>query len=246
MSEDRIYSMPLERVGDFQFDERVVEVFPDMIARSVPGYGSILAMTGELAEEYAQPGSNIYDLGCSLGAATLLVRPRVPADCRIEAIDSSSAMVSRLRKILDDHDNANPSALGCEVRVNEADVREVAIERASFAILNFTLQFIDLKERSDLLQRIADGLLPGGALVLSEKVHFEGEAQQALMTDLHHAFKRANGYSNLEIAQKRSALENTLVTETIETHTRRLQDVGFSSVSMWFQCFNFVSILAIR
>lgn len=241
MSEDRIYSVPLECVGDFEFDERVVQVFPDMINRSVPGYASVLAMTCELAERYACPGARIYDLGCSLGAATFLIRTRIPRDCTIHAIDSSPAMVQRLRELI-----ASNHEPGCHVEVVADDIRNVNLHSAHFAILNFTLQFIPVAGREPLLQAIADGITEGGALVLSEKVHFDDAAQQELMTELHHSFKRAHGYSDLEIAQKRSALENTLVTETIETHIDRLRSVGFSNVSLWFQCFNFVSILAVK
>lgn len=241
MSEDRIYSMPLDRVGDFAFDEMVVDVFPDMISRSVPGYASVLAMTAELAERYAVAGSNVYDLGCSLGAATFLIRERVPKSCRIWAIDSSAAMVTKLRNLL-----ADPSAELAKIETVEADIRDIDIQDATFAILNFTLQFVPTEQRAVQLRTICEGLRDGGALVLSEKVHFADPEKQALMTELHHDFKRANGYSELEIAQKRTALENTLVTDTIETHLERLESVGFRRVSLWFQCFNFVSILAVK
>lgn len=239
MAQDRIYAMPLDRVGNFSFDEQVVDVFPDMISRSVPGYASVLAMTAELAKRYAKSETQIYDLGCSLGAATFLIRNRVPKGCMIQAIDSSDAMATRLSGLLEEQ-----SGDGCAVNVNVADIREIDIQNASFAILNFTLQFVPSDEREDLLRKICDGLRDGGALVLSEKVHFDDSAQQELMTELHHSFKRANGYSDLEIAQKRSALENTLITETIEQHVERLRKVGFQNVTLWFQCFNFVSILA--
>lgn len=237
MSEDRIYLMPLERVGDFTFDEQVVEVFPDMISRSVPGYASVLAMTAELAERYAISGTRIYDLGCSLGAASLLIQRRVPTSCQVHAIDSSRPMIARLRDLTSGLSN---------VTLHEADIREVEIQQATFAVLNFTLQFIPLAERDTLLQATYRGLLDGGALVLSEKVHFDDPSKQTLMTELHHEFKRANGYTNLEIAQKRTALENTLVTETIQQHLQRLDKIGFRTVSLWFQCFNFVSILAVK
>lgn len=241
MSEDRIYSMPLDRVGDFRFDEMVVDVFPDMISRSVPGYASVLAMTAELAERYVVADSNVYDLGCSLGAATFLIRDRVPKSCRIWAIDSSAAMMAKLRMSL-----ANQSNDAAEIETVEADIRDVEIQDATFAILNFTLQFVPMEQRATQLRLICQGLRDGGALVLSEKVHFVDADKQALMTELHHDFKRANGYSDLEIAQKRTALENTLVTDTIETHLERLESVGFRQVSLWFQCFNFVSILAVK
>lgn len=241
MSRDEIFSLPLDRVGDFEFDEQVVEVFPDMIARSVPGYASILAMTAELAARFAQPNTRVYDLGCSLGAATRLMRKRIPSSCTIHAIDSSPAMITQLRKTL-----ASEADEGCFVDVGEADIREVLVSDASFAVLNFTLQFVPAAEREPLLEKIFLGLRGGGALVLSEKVHFTAPGKQALLTELHHSFKRAHGYSELEIAQKRTALENTLFTETLESHIERLERVGFTDVALWFQCFNFASILAVK
>ena len=240
MPSDRIYSLALEHVGDFVFDERVVEVFPDMIARSVPGYASIIAMTVELAEHYATPRSNIYDLGCSLGAATLPMSERVPRDCVIYAVDSSAAMIKELEAKQAQKSDA------CSVKVAHADVLYTPMHTASFIVMNFTLQFIAPEARTALLNRIHAALLPGGALVLSEKICFEKPQQQELFTTLHHAFKRANGYSDLEIAQKRTALENTLLPETLDLHLSRLEEAGFRTPSAWFQCLNFASIIAVK
>lgn len=241
MSEDRIYRLPLNQVGKFEFDEQVVRVFPDMIARSVPGYGSILSMIGELSARYAQAGTNLYDLGCSLGAASFAMRARVPKSCTIQAIDTSPAMVETFQQLL-----AEPTEEGCPILVHQADIRQIAVTNASFAVLNFTLQFIAPDERADLLREIYQGMLPKAGLVLSEKICFAEDSQQDLLVDLHHAFKRAHGYSELEVAQKRTALENTLIPETLDTHIQRLKAVGFSVVAPWFQCLNFVSILAVK
>jgi tRNA (cmo5U34)-methyltransferase len=227
-------------VGDFTFDDQVVRVFPDMIKRSVPGYGSILSMIGEVAESYVSPGSHVYDLGCSLGACTLVMRPRVPTDCVIHAVDSSSAMTEALQSRLE---GMQP---GCEVCLTCDDIRRIVIENSSLSVLNFTLQFVPKDEREALLRKVAEGTLPGGALVLSEKICFENATHQELLTKLHHSFKKANGYSDLEIAQKRTALENTLLPEYLQTHLDRLTAVGFSTATCWFQCFNFVSILAVK
>lgn len=240
VSRDQIYALPLQHVGAFTFDEHVVRVFPDMIARSVPGYGSILAMIGELAATYAVPASNIYDFGCSLGAACLVMQSKVPASCEIQAIDSSPAMIAALQQQLEE------VPIHCGLRAIEADIRTAPVVNASFSVLNFTLQFVPLESRLELLRRIARNTVNGGALVLSEKICFADESQQRLMTELHHRFKRANGYSDLEIAQKRAALENTLVPETLAAHVERLQQAGFTTTSCWFQCFNFVSILAVK
>lgn len=238
MEKDAIYSLPLAKVGDFRFDEQVVKVFPDMIERSVPGYGSILSMIGELAERYARPATDIYDLGCSLGACTTVMRARVPNDCRIIAVDNSEPMLEGMRSRL------SPS--GCPVELLRRDIREVEVINCSLAVMNFTLQFVAPEERETLLAGLCRGTNPGGALVLSEKICFSESASQELLTELHHSFKRANGYSDLEIAQKRQALENTLIPETLETHLTRLERVGYSQAICWFQCFNFVSILAVK
>ncbi len=238
---DTIYSTPLDAIGDFAFDANVVRVFPDMIQRSVPGYSTIVAMTGVLAERYARPDTHCYDLGCSLGASTLAMRALLDGHgCTIVGIDNSAAMIERCRTLVDADTHTTPVALQL------ADINAVAIENASVAVMNFTLQFIAPTQRAALLQRIADEMQPGSILVLSEKIRFDDPHLQELNTELHHAFKRANGYSELEVAQKRSALENVLIPETLATHRERLQRVGFASVDVWFQCFNFASMVAIK
>lgn len=239
MSEDTIYSKQ-QNVVDFVFDDNVANVFTDMIRRSVPGYESIITMLGVFAEQYVQQNSNVYDLGCSLGAATLSMRSRIThQDCQMFAIDNSAAMAERCQQNIGLQQGPN-------VTVSCDDIRVVGIESASLSVLNFTLQFLPLADRDVLLKKIADNTLPGGALVLSEKIKFENPAEAQLNEELQLAFKKANGYSELEIAQKRSAIENVLIPETLNTHLQRLTAAGFSSAQLWFQCFNFVSIVAVK
>ncbi len=238
---DNIFATPINKLGDFCFDEKVAQVFPDMIQRSVPGYSNIISAIGMLAERYAQDNSNIYDLGCSLGAASLSVRRHITAkNCHIIAVDNSSAMVERCNL----HLNAYRS--DTKVSVLQNDIREINIENASMVILNFTLQFLSPSDRQHLLETIYQGLNPNGILILSEKYCFQDDVTNDLLIDLHHDFKRANGYSELEISQKRSALENVLKPDTIACHKKRLTNIGFSNVDVWFQCFNFGSMFAIK
>lgn len=238
---DTIYANPLAEVSRFAFDQRVVDVFPDMIKRSVPGYATIINMIGNLAERYVQTNTRCYDLGCSLGAATLAMRHRIQAaDCKIIGVDNSAAMIARCQQVIAADSGEVP------VELIEAQIQDVVLNNASMAVLNFTLQFIPIEERLEMLRTICTGLNPGGVLIISEKVAFDDEPHQQLMTELHHNFKRANGYSDLEIAQKRAAIENYLVPETLEAHRQRLRQAGFSSVDVWFQCFNFASLIAIK
>lgn len=238
---DDIYAEPLSEVADFQFDETVAGVFPDMIRRSVPGYQEIVDMTGLLCERFSRPEANYYDLGCSLGAASLAMRRHLSyPGCRVIAVDNSPAMTARCREILAADNSAAPVLLVC------GDIRDVPIDNAAMVVLNFTLQFLPPEDRPGLLRRICHGLLPGGILVLSEKIALEDPHFQKLYTDLHHDFKKTRGYSELEISQKRSALERVLIPEPLETHRRRLQEAGFARSEVWYQCFNFASLVAIK
>ena len=241
INHDNIYTMLRTKVPPFEFNEEVVNVFTDMIERSVPGYSLTLPLIGLIAKRYAQAESSCYDLGCSLGAATFALRHHITQpSCQIISVDNSSAMLTELQSLLEKDTGVIP------VTLQEADIRDVHIENASVVVLNFTLQFIDPEDRDLLVHRIYKGLRPGGVLVLSEKVIFEDDAQNERLINLHHDFKRANGYSELEISQKRTAIENVLIPETIEQHQHRLRQVGFASSDVWFQAYNFVSMLALK
>lgn len=237
---DTLFNAPRDLV-DFRFDEAVANVFPDMIRRSVPGYGEVITLSGLLAGEYAQPGSLCYDLGCSLGATTLAMRRQIrAADCRIVAIDNATAMIEQCRANI----AALPSAVPVELRC--ADLRDCAVQNASVVAMNFTLQFVPPAERQTVLQRIHAGLRPGGVLLLAEKVAFENPAEQAFHEAMHLAFKRANGYSELEISGKRTALEKVMVPDSPEVVEQRLDAAGFTRRWQWLRCFNFAAWAAFK
>jgi tRNA (cmo5U34)-methyltransferase len=250
MSRDTIYST-VQNMAPFQFDERVAAVFADMIKRSVPGYGMIVDMTAIIARRYVRAGTRCYDLGCSLGASTLAMRHGIiQPGCAIIAIDNSPAMVDRCRELINidtaTGDAERKGSSHIPVTVLCEDVNDVSYSNASLIAMNFTLQFIAEERRAPLLRRLYEALVPGGALILSEKIAFEDAGEQALLTDLHHDFKSSQGYSALEIAQKRQAIENVLIPDTALRHHQRLREAGFAQVHTWFQCFNFCSMIAVK
>lgn len=238
---DTIYSSSLANVADFRFDDQVAAVFPDMIRRSVPGYSNIIAMTGLIAARHARDNTRCYDLGCSLGASTLAMATQLqnrPID--FIAVDNAEAMLARCQQAVTSLAPSQHIQLVCD------NLQNINVENASVVVLNFTLQFVPLAERDAVLRNIYDGIQPGGAMVLSEKIRFENSVMQDLTTELHHAFKMANGYSELEVSQKRSALDNVLIPETLSAHEQRLQRAGFHHFGVWFQCFNFMSLVAVK
>ena len=228
--------------GDFAFDDNVAGVFEDMINRSVPGYSTIINMIGVLAQRYSQTDSKLFDLGCSLGGATFAMASKLEKqNCSIEALDNSEAMVSRLKKRV-----ALDPTMGAVINCHCSDILTFPIENASVVVLNFTLQFIPMADRIGLLQKIYEGMRPGAILIISEKIIFPDETLNQLFIEMYHSFKESMGYSKLEISQKRTALENVLIPESLDSHRSRLNDIGFHSFDAWFQCFNFASMVAFK
>ncbi len=239
---DSLYSEAMDSIPEFIFDQKVVAVFDDMIQRSVPGYRMLVSMVALLAQRYCQDHSQIYDLGCSTGVNVVALAGALQSSkvkYYIIAVDNSSPMLEQAQRNLQD------TGLKPGMSWVHEDICNTTINHASLVIMNYTLQFIPLPLRHDLISKIAEGMLVGGALLLSEKICFESNIIDAEMNELYHSFKRANGYSALEISQKRAALEDVLVRESVEVHMQRLQD-SFSTVTVLFQSFNFVSFLAIK
>lgn len=238
---DNIYASHQGPVEAFEFDDRVAGVFDDMIDRSVPGYRIMLEMIGVISRQFSQADTCAYDLGCSLGASTLSIRHNAHPQLRkIVGIDNSEAMINRCQHNIDNDNTCVP------VELRQENIEQTEFAPCSLVALNFTLQFIDPAYRAELLSRIANSMVPNGALILSEKIHLDNTDDNNLLIDLHHGFKRAKGYSELEIANKRAAIENVLISETIDAHKTRLLEAGFSSANVWFQCFNFISIVACK
>lgn len=244
MTTDKIYQRNSEEIP-FRFNDDVAKVFPDMLQRSVPGYSATIEAIGSLAARYVQADTNCYDLGCSLGAATIAMRQGIDkTGCRIVAVDTAPAMTERCREIIaeDDRQFAPPT----DVEIVEGDIRDVKITDASMVVLNYTLQFLMMEDRDVLMRTIHNGLIDGGIFVLSEKVVDENPEMEQLLVDLHHEHKRRNDYSALEVSRKRAALENVLIPETVSAHRHRLRDAGFRQAAVWLRYFNFVSIIAIK
>ena len=241
MSRDRIFAEVSAEAGSFEFNDDVADVFPDMLRRSIPGYAATIQAIGALASRYVQPGTRCYDLGCSLGAATLAMRQNIAVPgCQIVGVGLAPAMITRCREIIaaDDSD--------VDVSIVEDDVRQIAIEQASMVVMNYTLQFLSPEERDAMIGNIFDGLTDGGIFVLSEKVVDEDQEVEALLVQMHHEFKRQNAYSALEISRKRTALEDVLIPESIAVHRARLESAGFRHIGVWLRQFNFVSIIATK
>ncbi|MFT7652491.1 MAG: tRNA (cmo5U34)-methyltransferase [Limisphaerales bacterium] len=236
--QDKVYSKAQTHIVDFAFTDEVAAVFPDMIRRSVPGYETVIPMTGLIAARHLGATGKALDLGCSLGATTKAILSQTDAaDVSVIGVDNSPAMIERARQI-----NTDPRA-----EFIEADIQSQAaiahFHHAKVILLNFVLQFIEPASRLSTLKQLHRCLPADGLLIVSEKIQSSDPATHALFDETHLAWKRANGYSDLEVSQKRSAIENVMVVDPVETHVERFQTAGFSHVTQWYQCMNWASFL---
>lgn len=232
---DRVFAKSQEHIVDFAFNDDVVRVFPDMIRRSVPGYELIMPMGGLIAARHMGANGTAFDLGCSLGASSLALLSQCDSpSVRVIGVDNSAAMIKQAEENIGDP----RLSFRCE------DLMQSDVSGANVVMLNFVMQFLAPHQRADLLTQIANCMDPSGLLILSEKVRDEEPRKQAFYDSTHLAWKRANGYSELEVSQKRQALENVMHVESSQTHTARLRTAGFTDVVQWFHCMNWASFAA--
>lgn len=241
MTKDDIYQHHRSPVPPFEFDDQVARVFDDMINRSIPFYSEIIHRQVQLIEHFYQDGTTIYDLGCSTGNIGLLAgRTMAKIPFKMIAVDNSAPMLDVYRDRLASTPWVDRIALQCQ------NISHTHIENTSVVVLNFTQQFLPTEDRDALMSNIYEGLTPGGALLFSEKITHENKSLADLQQDFYYTFKRENGYSELEISQKREALEKVLIPETMEQHLERLQRAGFNAIDVWQKWFNFAALIAIK
>ncbi|MGC1239969.1 MAG: carboxy-S-adenosyl-L-methionine synthase CmoA [Chryseosolibacter sp.] len=238
---DEVFKDPLTQSSDFKFDKRVVTVFDDMVARSVPYYLEIQRMIGELAAEYAMEGTVIYDLGCSTGTTLKNMDTTVAADVKFIGLDDSAEM---LRKC---EDNLRSSGISRDFELINADLNKgVKLSNASVVVLCLTLQFVRPLYRVKLLEEIRAGMLDGGCLILVEKILAEDPGLNRNFIRYYYDFKKRNHYSEMEISQKREALENVLVPYKLSEDIEMLHVAGFSHSEVFFKWYNFAGLIAFK
>ena len=240
MSRDDLYSDGTVR-EDFRFNEEVAEVFDDMLDRSIPYYGAVIDAMGELLRLRLHQGATILDLGCATGTTLLALARRLQdLDLFFVGIDNAPAMLARARR------KAGMFSWARGIEFRRADITTCDLAGADAIICNYTLQFIRPLQRQAFVQRLHDALPNGGILALSEKVISHAPDLNRLFIEMHHGFKRRQGYSDLEIAAKREALENVLIPFSVDENAALLRRAGFSSQEIFFRWFNFASFIAVK
>jgi tRNA (cmo5U34)-methyltransferase len=238
---DEVFRAEKDFVTDFKFTQEVAQVFDDMVSRSVPFYVETQRMVSEIGADFAVPGTNVYDLGCSTGTTLLLLDRTVAPDVKFIGLDNSEEMLVKCREKFAQHGVKRDH----ELRYADLD-QGVKIENASVASLVLTLQFVRPLRREQLVRDIYNGLNENGCLLLVEKVLGEDSLFNRLFIKYYYDYKRRMGYSELEITQKREALENVLIPYKLLENRELLLRTGFRYVDTFFKWYNFSGMVAVK
>ncbi|RLF42977.1 MAG: carboxy-S-adenosyl-L-methionine synthase CmoA [Thermoplasmata archaeon] len=231
---DNVFTQKIEK--KFEFDEAVASVFDDMLSRSVPFYDEVRELIISLIIAEEAEGKKVLDLGSSTAKFLLDLSSKMKTDMQLKGIDNSEAMLDRARQ--------KCQAFGANIILEDEDMLGYTYEQEDVVVANYTLQFIRPIERLGLIGKIYEGLNEEGQFIFSEKVVFKEKKLDKQMIDIYYAYKKEQGYSDYEIAQKREALENVLIPFTIEENIKMCKDAGFGSVETVFQWANFVTFVA--
>ncbi|KYJ85528.1 carboxy-S-adenosyl-L-methionine synthase CmoA [Sulfurovum riftiae] len=231
---DKVFEKPIEK--KFEFDQAVASVFDDMLSRSVPFYDEVRDLVISLILAEQEEGKKVLDLGASTAKFLLDLHSKMEAGMRLKGIDNSPAMLERAEQ--------KCRAFGATIELELADMMAYDYSNEDIIVANYTLQFIRPMQRIELIKRLYEGLNEEGMFIFSEKVVFEDKRLDKEMIDIYYAYKKAQGYSDYEIAQKREALENVLIPFTIEENIRMCKEAGFGKIDTIFQWANFVTFVA--
>ncbi|WEK34323.1 MAG: carboxy-S-adenosyl-L-methionine synthase CmoA [Candidatus Pseudobacter hemicellulosilyticus] len=236
---DEVFSVQYAKASDFKFGTKVAGVFDDMVNRSVPFYEEMQRMVAELAADHVNGRSRIYDLGCSTGTTMAHMDQTVPVEVPIIGIDDSKEMLEKCQQKL----HALGSKREYDLVVGDLN-KDLNIDDACVVVLCLTLQFVRPMNRERLLKQIFDGLRPGGVLILVEKILAEDSAFNRDFIKYYYDMKRRHNYSELEISQKREALENILIPYKLSENVTLLRDAGFEHCEVFFKWYNFTGLIA--
>lgn len=241
MKKDNLFMVKKDNVMNFDFGAKTAEVFDDMLERSVPLYRELQRMIGEITSEFAQDNTNIYDLGCSTGITLMNIDKKADKNVKLIGVDYSQAMLDKCKEQLKKRKVSKPYEL------IYADLNEdITIDNASVVVLNLTLQFVRPLRRDNIIKNIYEGLLNKGCLILIEKVLGNNSTFNSLFIKFYYEMKKRNGYSELEIAHKREALENILIPYRLDENKQLLLRNGFEYSDIFYKWYNFCGILAIK
>lgn len=227
--------------GQWTFDENVASCFPDMLKRSIPIYETMRSLCFNVGQNYEQRKTCIMDIGCSDGMAIEPFIEKFGANNTYKLYDVSEPMLAKCRERYKKWEGTGLLEIG------NFDIKNGVPKIDSSIILSvLTLQFTPIEYRHKIVQSVYDALVDGGAFILVEKVLGNTYALDDMLVREYYNIKKANAYTQEQIASKRKSLEGVLVPITAKWNEALLYDSGFKQVDCFYRYLNFAGWVAVK
>lgn len=211
----------------FSFD--TIKDFDKHINKSIPFYKDVNKIIESIASQFYVNNTNIYDVGCSDGRLLSAIKTdkkikKIGIDCSLNLLPPNNSDISFLHIDLCDN---------------------FIFNNASVVFSIFTMQFLPMNIRQQIITNIYNGLVLGGCFIFAEKVYSQDSFISDIFTFRYYDFK-ADNFSSDEILSKEKDLRNIMRPNTHADNVKLLEAAGFSKFEVFFKCLNFEYILAIR
>ena len=215
------------------------EGFDTHIDQSVRGYSNLWTDVLKFSEYFVEDGTCVVDIGCSTGKLLKSMKEqndKFAPKCLYKGIEIEEDFFPKLI----DEDN---------LKFWKGDVRGfewvTGAVNCSLVTSIFSLQFMPKTNRQQIIDRIYEALVKGGAFIFSEKIFSTDSQLQEMMQFCYYDYKR-QFYSAEELLDKEVNLRHMMKPLTYQELIEMVQQAGFESVQPFWQNFNFVGIIAIK
>lgn len=208
------------------FDFNTIDDFDRHIELSIPNYEFMVSLVKEYMEIFAEPSTNIVDIGCSTGK---LIRSLDKIDASYHGIDTSNLLKT---EFVDG------------VSLVKKDIFDWTFpEKCSVISSIFFLQFLSPRCRRKVLDMVTKNLLAGGYFIVCEKTICDDPTIENVNTALYLQRKR-DEFNDAQILDKSIQLTRSMFTITNTALFNELSIVGTPTV--FFKSYGFIGYIVRR
>ena len=188
--------------GSWSFAANDPLILSNHMRKSIPDYDQGHSLILEISEFFVKQESIIYDIGCSNGELThQLAKKYQGKKVQIIGVDCEKNFI----KAAKGHSQTNRN-----LTFETENAIDYKYKTCDLVILYYTLQFIQIDKRENLLLSLYKSLKKGGGLLLFEKTRQDNPRANDILNQLYTDFKLNNGYTGNEIVAKARSLKGVL------------------------------------
>jgi len=222
-----------------KFSFNSIKNFDNHIELSVPNYIHLIELIKNISTYFIKENTFVYDLGCSTGTLIKYFSLQNNNDnIKFVGIDTSKNLLPK------DQQGNLIKMIGDHLSFECTDLKYYNFQKLSFATSIFTLQFLTIEDRINLLKKIKNSLIYEGALIVAEKIYMKTGLYQDIFTFAYYDFKK-DSFDTKDILAKQMDLRSVMRPITKEENEYIFSEIGFKFVE-FFRSLNFVAWILIK